>query len=207
VEESLPSVVLAASYLGRDTSEVTVDLNGSRVAKRLDGRALSLNPGEHRLRFVHASGRVIERTLVIHEGEKNRIVRADFDPPEPDRPDSTMTVPMTRERPAAPGPPIAERSPLALYVAGSVAVVSAGIATFFGLSALSRARSARDPESGCEPFCPDDRVRDIRTRAIVADIGYLVSVLAAADTLYLYLAPPAPADGDWARAPARDAHR
>jgi hypothetical protein len=89
-----------------------------------------------------------------------------------------------------------------MYVAGSVAVVSAGIATFFGLSALSRAKSARDPESGCAPFCPDDRVRDIRTRAIVADIAALISVLAAADTLYLYLAPSAPADRDRARAPA-----
>lgn len=187
IKQSLPSIVLAAAYRGRDTSEVAVELNGKRAADRLGGRALDVNPGEHRLRFVHASGRVIERTIVIHEGEKNRIVKVEFEPTDSAKPaaESASASPVASEPERA--APVAKTSPLAMYVAGSVALVSAGVATFFGLSVLSDTRAARDAETGCSPFCADEEVGDLRTRAMVADISAVISVLAAADAIYLYV--------------------
>ena len=80
LEQSVPSVVFDASDPeGNQIIDVRVDVDGALVASRLDGRAVSLDPGRHVVRFEGSAGRVVEQTIVLLEGQRRRPVRARFD--------------------------------------------------------------------------------------------------------------------------------
>jgi hypothetical protein len=81
LEQSVPSVVFDASDAdGNQVIDVRVDVDGALAASRLDGRAVSLDPGRHVVRFEAPGGRVVEQTIVMLEGQRRRPVRAQFGP-------------------------------------------------------------------------------------------------------------------------------
>lgn len=76
VDAAMPTVILGArDPQGHDLVAVSVLADGVPLADSLDGRARSIDPGPHTLRFV-AVGGTVETTLdvVIRQGEKNRLV-------------------------------------------------------------------------------------------------------------------------------------
>jgi hypothetical protein len=83
IEAAQPSLVLHARRAGHDVAEVQVDLDGLRWLERLDGRAAPIDPGQHVVRFT--SGAVtVERSYLVAEGEKNRLIEVDLvDPIRP----------------------------------------------------------------------------------------------------------------------------
>src|SRR5262249_17676788 len=77
VNASLPTIVLGArDSRGQDVLDVRVFLDDTRLAEKLDGTGVSLDPGSHRLRFERESSPPVEIDLVAREGEKNRPVIA-----------------------------------------------------------------------------------------------------------------------------------
>jgi hypothetical protein len=73
VNAALPTLVFTAKGgAGQELSAVTVTMDGERVADHLDGTALSLDPGSHELTFEAKGQPPLTKTLVLHEGEKNR---------------------------------------------------------------------------------------------------------------------------------------
>ena len=79
VMSTLPSVVLGAKdKQGRDLFDVTVTMDGEVVARKLDGKAVAIDPGPHTFKFeIPGSTPVIERALV-KEGEKTRVITVSF---------------------------------------------------------------------------------------------------------------------------------
>jgi hypothetical protein len=78
VNAEIPSVIFAA--LGNDDKDlidVKVTVDGEVVMESLDGRALDLDPGQHQLSFEH-KGKKVEQTLLVRQGEKNRVVRVEI---------------------------------------------------------------------------------------------------------------------------------
>ncbi|HEY1954571.1 MAG TPA: hypothetical protein VGH28_03150 [Polyangiaceae bacterium] len=78
VERRVPTIVIAATSAGRDTSDVRVSIDGTLVKSHLDGGAIPLDPGEHRLRYEHAGDPPSQETIVLREGEKDRALRVRF---------------------------------------------------------------------------------------------------------------------------------
>jgi len=79
VDRRQPSIVPSAlGPDGRDRADVRVLVDGALVAERLDGRAVPVDPGAHRLRFEIPGAPDIERQLVIREGDKERAVAVSF---------------------------------------------------------------------------------------------------------------------------------
>jgi hypothetical protein len=73
IDRAMPSLVFEVKDAqGRDLSRVALRVDGKLVAARLDGTALSVDPGTHELTFVPRSGSNLQRTFVVHEGEKYR---------------------------------------------------------------------------------------------------------------------------------------
>jgi hypothetical protein len=83
VERALPAVVFdvkdAAS--GRDVSVVKVTVDGRPLADKLDGTALSVDPGEHVFRFTGPGQTPVTLTLVLKEGDKERRERVEIGQP------------------------------------------------------------------------------------------------------------------------------
>lgn len=100
VNTQIPTLVFEALDRERnDLSQVKVSMDGQALVERLDGTALSVDPGEHRFVFELAGSPAVEKTLVIREGEKDRRERIVLGPepvraPEPDR----IAVPLAPAR-------------------------------------------------------------------------------------------------------------
>jgi hypothetical protein len=114
-DKLVPTVVFAASALGRDVTDMRVTVDGARVADRVDGKPVALDPGEHRFRFERAGEQPIEQFLVLRAGEKERLVSVRFGPePPPARP-----PPAAGEAPAQPA-----RLSATFYALGAVGLTS-----------------------------------------------------------------------------------
>jgi hypothetical protein len=167
VENSIPSIVLAARSERGDETRVRVVLDGEVVAERLDGRAMELDPGAHELRFELEPYPPVLASILVREGQRNRVIAAWFaQPPLPPPPPS-------------PPPGGAPEPPTLALVLGGVAVAGVATAAGFGLAAL---RFRHDRREACAPLCTEDDERALRARAIASDVGLSVALLAAGGT-------------------------
>lgn len=73
VNAAIPTIVFEAKDLvGNDLSAVKVSIDGQPLAERLEGAALSIDPGVHAFTFETAGQPTVQKQLVIREGEKDR---------------------------------------------------------------------------------------------------------------------------------------
>jgi hypothetical protein len=75
VEADTPSLVpLVTDDAGEPRILVEVRIDGALVTSRLDGRALSVDPGKHELAFSTDAGVFATRHLMVVQGERNRAI-------------------------------------------------------------------------------------------------------------------------------------
>ena len=145
VRAALPTLILAAKdAAGNDVIDVKVTLDGAPLAGALDGRAISLDPGEHTFTFLAAGRPVVEKKLVLHEAEKDRR--------------ETVVIPTAAGASPPLPPPVPAQPPsswstsktLAIIAAG-VGVVGVGVGAGLGLSAKSSQNNEKSecPAAGC----------------------------------------------------------
>jgi hypothetical protein len=169
LESAMPTVVVAARDPGgNDLTDVRVIVDGEVLTTRLEGKALAMDPGVHKFRF-EAKGRVsVDQTIVVREGERNRV------------------VPVTLAPEGGPVKPVDTTSstPVGAWIATSISVVGFGTFAAFGLSARSE---FNDLEKRCGSRCPEADVDRVRRRAMVADIGLVVGVIGGGIATYLFI--------------------
>src|SRR5687768_13041454 len=74
VEAQMPSLVFrVVDGKGSDVTDARVLVDGQKVADRLDGRAVVVDPGQRAIRF-EVGGRTFDQTIVVRQGEHDRIV-------------------------------------------------------------------------------------------------------------------------------------
>lgn len=134
VRSATPTIVFVVKDdADQDLSAVHVTMDGAPLVDNLDGTAIALDPGEHRFVF-EADGRMKEeRTLLMHEGEKDRHERIVLVRSPP------IVTPPVNAPVAAEPPPVSNGNPrriagIAVGAAGAVGVV---IGSVFGILAKS----------------------------------------------------------------------
>lgn len=183
VEEALPTIVLGArDGEGHDITAVKVYVDDKVFAPKLEGKAQSIDPGTHVLKFERDSGEVVTETVLVREGEKNRIVTVTFASPKPEA--SPQTTPSTTDTPPAATPPVARDSRTAAWVLSGVGVVALGSFAYFGITARN---DASDLRSTCAPGCAESDVDSVRTRLLVADLSLGVSLISFGVATYLFV--------------------
>jgi hypothetical protein len=188
VDAVLPSVVIRAYYpAGGDAVDVRVLVDGEELAHRLEGLALSVNPGIHLFRYELAGMRPVEERMVIREGEKLRALTVKFEPALV----TTDTRPGRSETTLDTAPSRAKRATLPYYVLAGVGVVALGSYAYFGLRGLSE-RSDLAAGCGATHTCSDAQVDPIRTKFAVADISLAVGLVSLGVATWLFLSNPAP---------------
>lgn len=187
VNDALPTLVIGVrDAKGHDLSNVRVTEGDRVLAERLDGRAIELDPGEHRLRLELGGGRSLDRRVVVRQGEKNRLLQIQLDAPKPkakSKPSPTLAA-------ARPEPGI----PTLAIVLGGVGIAALGSFAYFALDAQS---DVDDLERRCKPTCDQSKVDRAARKALVADISLGVGVVALGAAGWVVVARPEPARGSW----------
>ncbi len=177
LETLTPSVLFAARSERGDESDVEVWVDEQRVWERLSGRALELNPGPHQLRFRMAGRAERRQFVLLREGERGRVVTADFTPAAKATPTEAAMAPIRMTRPT---PPL-------VYWLGGLSLASLAGAAYFGTEALLERNSARDE---CSPVCDKSRMSGIRADALTADLLGGLGLGSAAVAALLYINRP-----------------
>ncbi len=181
LDKKMPSLVLSAKApSGSDLVQVKVFIDGVAVTDRLDGRAIPVNPGQHKLRF-ESGGQSVEEQVVALEGEKSRPVRVVF--PAASAASSSPTKPAVESPAQESG---GGGVPVATYVLGGVALASLGGFAYFGLTGKGEISDLR---STCAPRCNADDVDAAKTKMLVGDVLLGVAVVSAGLATYFVLAP------------------
>jgi hypothetical protein len=185
VEAIQPSVVFRALRgEAEDLVDVSVAVDDRVLVNRLDGRAVPIDPGQRVFRFTTRDAAVVEKRLLIIEGEKARPIQVVFPPARPQAPAGAAGNLTPSDSHA--------RIPVGTYVLGGLSVVALGSFVYFGATGKQREHELSD---SCAPTCPQQDIDSVHTRYIVADTSLAVSILAGAAAVWLLLsqdhAPPA----------------
>ncbi|MGH7438132.1 MAG: hypothetical protein ACRENE_20810 [Polyangiaceae bacterium] len=111
IEKAIPTVVLVAKdAAGKDLGAVRVTMDGHVIAESLGGTALAMDPGEHHFAFEAAGFPLLEKTLVLAPGDKDRREFVVFNGVQPAGA-AAPTQPAAAAGPAAAAPVTAAPSP------------------------------------------------------------------------------------------------
>jgi hypothetical protein len=147
VNTQIPTIIFQAKDgAGKDLSAVKVTMDGEVLAERLQGAALSIDPGSHTFTFEMAGQPVVNEQLLIQEGDKDRrehivlgasgtTVGTPAGAPVP------ASIPPVPAQSAA-GSGLGAQKTLGLVAAG-VGVVGVGLGSAFGLIAMSKRDDAQ----------------------------------------------------------------
>jgi hypothetical protein len=187
-QSSATIVVNAKDQRGNDLADVTVSVDGTPLATKLDGKPVTVDPGEHTLRFEAPGFAAVDEHLVIHAAEKNRSVNVRLTsnvPPAPGtEPGSGGGHPGANE--VGEVPTTAQvRAPRPLgWVFAGVAAAAFASETYFGIAGLSQ-RS--EDLTHCAPHCAPAEKSSIQTKFVIADVALAVGVVSTGVAVYFFL--------------------
>lgn len=210
VNASIPTVIFEAKdAAGNDLSAVKVTMDGELLAERLEGTALSIDPGEHTFVFETTGQSPLTKHFVIRESQKDRreaiafgAAAATGTPPGGGTPVLQAPVPAAPSAPPAgplpdaPLPAPAETHGLGTQkvlgiVAAGVGVVGLGVGGAFGLLAMSK---KNDAHNICPNKCPTDAGvtawHDAGTAANVSTALFIVGGVGLAAAAVLWFTAP-----------------
>jgi hypothetical protein len=186
VNAAIPTVVFEArDEAGRDMSAVTVTMDGAKLADKLDGTAIPIEPGEHAFTFEAPPLPSVQRSFVVREGEKDRREQIVLAAPAT----TTVTTPSVFVN-VEPKPPKTQRT-IALGVgAAGLASLIAGFA-FGAVAAVDWSHAQTDCGSGCGPSSPAQGERsDALGAATVSNVTLIVGAVFLATSVVLWLTAP-----------------
>jgi hypothetical protein len=184
-ERSMPTLIFAAlDERGGDLIQVRVSADDRVLTETLDGRPIALDPGEHHFKFELASGELLESDVLVHQGEKNRIVsmraKLGSKPVEETPAPSAEATSSRRQLPAS------------FWIASGV---SAAALVSFGTFALV-GHGKQSTLNDCSPSCSANHQADydtMRRDYLIADISLGVAVPSAGVAAWLFLRSDRPA--------------
>ncbi len=194
ISAAIPTVVFEIkTSSGNDVIGATVTMDGVVLAERIDGTALSVDPGEHELVFTAPDLAPLKKTFVMREGQKNRREIVVLAPSTPSSgPAATPIAPIVRDEagPSATSSWSAQKT--FAVVVGGVGIVGVAAGSFFGLRASSRWSQAK---SDCPGACAADspaqgEKNDAHSDATLSTIAFGVGAAALVGATLLWLTAP-----------------
>lgn len=179
LERILPTVVLSAKDgAGHELVDATVSVDGKVIASRLDGHAVSVDPGLRTFRFERPDGTSATQQALVKEGEKARGIAvvlggAPPSPPAPVAPLPPAEPPAAgHEASGAPGSP-ASASPMRSigWIVGGVGIVGLGVATGIALDAKSKDSAAANEPGMARQVDSHNAAQEGNLATIVFGIG------------------------------------
>jgi hypothetical protein len=188
VNAQIPTIVFSAKDpKGADLSAVNVKMDGEVVAERLEGTALSIDPGEHTFTFETAGQSPVTKKLVIVEGQKDRREVINFGSDLGGATGGPSSIPPTG---ADESHGIGTQKILAM-VAGGIGILGFGVGTAFGVMALSK---KSDAQNACPNQCATqdgvNKWSDAESTGNVSTIALIVGGVGVAGGAVLWFTAP-----------------
>jgi hypothetical protein len=182
VDGVMPRVVFEVKdAAGNDVVAVVVLMDGQRLTDRLIGLPVQVDPGAHRFVFEAPGLAGAERTIVIHEGERDRRERVVLG-------QSAEAAPS-----AAPSPEGSPQRTIAL-VLGGAGVVGLVVGSILGLVSKSSYDHALQTECGNDPNgCSPQGIRDGQSahgQAAASTVTFVAGGALLAGGAVLYFTAP-----------------
>jgi hypothetical protein len=185
IENSIPTVTFQVKRDGEELVNLQVWMGKIQLKEKLDGKSVGVDPGEQTFRFTNSKGESTSKTVVVRQGEKNRIILINWPsskpaasgtgtPPPPDPPPKREQLPTETSG----GPP------LGTWVLGGVGLVGLGAFATFGL--LGKGQRS-DLEKSCSPNCSASEVDKVKSKYLIADISLGVGVVSLGIAAVLWL--------------------
>jgi hypothetical protein len=177
VNAQIPTIIFAAKDAsGADLSAVKVSMDGEVLAERLEGIALSVDPGEHTFTYETAGQPPLTKKLVVQEAQKDRRESVMFGRPTI-LPGSAAGTTQTTEARTPTGHGLGAQKILAL-VTGGIGIAGLGVGAAFGVVALSKKSNA---ESLCPNACvTEDGVNEWSSATLLGNVSTIGLVVGGA---------------------------
>jgi len=178
LQADTPSIVPTVSDAqGSPVVDVEVTMDGAALASRIDGRAVSIDPGLHEFVFQKNKEVLATQKIVILQGQRNHPVAVKLEPPKQPAP-TTVARPEPNVPPAALSElPAAERKrrslfgPYTLLGTGMLALGGYGVLTYWG-------RTDNDKLAHCTPNCLQTSVDHVHDLYLYANISLSAGIVA-----------------------------
>lgn len=181
VEQAMPTVIVVAKDAqGNDLVDVSVSIDGTRVAERLDGTAIAVDPGMHTFKLAR-QGEAVEQRVLVREGEKRRALSVTFG--EASKSDTKPIAPRATS----------SGVPAATWILGSLGVVAVGAGV--GLYLVGRGQKNELDQKPCAQTntCdPDVDVAPVKRTFIYGDVAMGLGIAALAGAAVVWIAQPSP---------------
>jgi hypothetical protein len=180
VTREIPTVIFRATAgSGADLIGAQVSIDDAPAPIAVDGRAVPIDPGIHRLRFRHAGEADIRQEVVIRAGEKLRPVEVRFNAMA--AAGDAEARPSVEAPPATPAPekeePAGFRFPL---VAGLSLGVGAASFVAMGVLVGSASSDVNHLRATCAGSCSPADVNSANSRIVAANVAMGVGIAAMA---------------------------
>jgi hypothetical protein len=169
--EARSAVKIKSEHVAR-----TLDVGREVLTERLDGTALSVDPGEHAFTFETAAQPSVTKTVLIQEAQKARLESVTFGT-RPPAADVTHGMPPQR---------------VLAIVAGGVGVAGIGVGTAFGLMAASKKSTAERacPNNPCDSEEGVAKWSDAGSTGNISTIAFIVGGVGVAGAALLWFSTP-----------------
>lgn len=181
IDAILPTVVfMAVDAAGAETAAVRVSVDGELLVEKLDGKAVTVDPGEHTVRYEMAGIEALEQKVLIRQAEKNRIVAASF-----------RKEPAVLPRNTPPAGSFLNGYRIGAIAAGVVGLAGIGVGGGFGAVTYSKWGEAlsycmnRDPR-----YCKEEGItlgNEARASASVSDVSFIVGGVGVGASVLLWI--------------------
>jgi hypothetical protein len=184
VDGVLPSVVFEVKdTAGNDVVAVVVLMDGQRLTDKLTGQPMQVDPGAHRFVFEAQGLASTEKTIVIHEGERDRRERVVLG-------QSAVSAPLT------PSSSDGSSQRTIAFVLGGAGVVGLVVGSVLGLVSKSSYNHALQTECGNNPNgCSPQGIQDGQSahgQAAASTVAFVAGgVLLGAGAVLYFTAPTA----------------
>lgn len=212
LERAQPTVVFdVRDEAGNDLTDVKVTVDGALLTDKLTGTALQADPGQHVFAFEVAGKPPASRTLVLHEGEKDRHERitlaspaAEAQPAQPVVPPSPVAGSSGAAAGESPPPATAATGGLGTQRwigigLGGVGLAGVAVGGIFGALAIS-AKNAQSKDCASVTSCQSHAQAlsdhsSVSTDATISTVAFVGGgvLLAAGAVLFFTGASPTPA--------------
>lgn len=169
VEAALSSVVVRAARAGASFEDARVLVDGAVVAERVDGRAITLDPGKHVVRVEPRACAPHEKDVTLTTGQPTTL---DFDVCAEVKPPVTTVV---------------RRAPFATFVLGGAS--AAALVTFAIVGGIG-ASDSTNLKNTCYPHCPQGAVDRANAELAAADVSLGIAIACAAVATVWWIVAP-----------------
>jgi len=191
VNVQIPTIIFQVKdATGADITAVKVTMDGEALADRLEGTALSIDPGEHVFTFEAVGQAPVSRKLVILQAQKDRRELVTFGAPG--------AAPAAAAVPAVSTPPAADASlrmgtqKILSIVVGGIGVVGVGLGTAFGIMTISQKSDAQSacPGSTCATSDGVNKWSTAASSGNISTVGFILGGVGLAGAAVLWFTAP-----------------